>query len=110
MLGDINIDALDKNNPLTMHYNNLLESYGYVNEISLPTHVNQVTNMDGSCLDHIVHNLHFDAESYVLSPNISDHYAVAMCFPFDITLKSSYKVSFRDYSQSNIDKFKLFVV
>ena len=78
MLGDMNIDALDINSTQTAYYANLLESYGYTNEISLPTHVNQVTNMDGSCLDHIVHNLHASTESYVLSPNISDHYAVAM--------------------------------
>ena len=105
MLGDININVLDGENIQTLQYNCLLESYGYKNEIYLPTHVNQSTNLDGSCLDHIVHNLQIDADSFVLTPNISDQYAVAALFPIDIVYKPI-KIKFRDFSQTNIIRFQ----
>ena len=104
ILGDMNINVLDTNSQVS-YYNNLLESYGYKNEIYLPTHVNQSTHVDGSCLDHIVHNMPIDANSYVLYPNISDHYAVAALFPIDINGKLI-DIKFRDFSQANITKFQ----
>ena len=105
LLGDLNINVLDPQNYHALQYTYLLESYGYKNLITLPTHVNQSTNLDGSCLDHIVHNLQIEADSYVLNPNISDHYAVAAVFHTIIENKPI-KIKFRDFSIINIRKFK----
>ena len=38
------------------------------------------TGHNASCLDHIWHNFDIDRLSYVLKPNISDHFAIATIF------------------------------
>ena len=104
ILGDININTLDSQSTNASYYENLLESYGLRNEITVPTHVNPSTNEDGSCLDHIVHNMVQKSESFVLSPNISDHYSVVTVFHQSIENKPI-KINFRDFSATNIAKF-----
>ena len=104
LLGDFNINTLDVRNSNSTHYLNLLESYGYKNEITLPTYLNPCTNIDSSCLDHVVHNLLLGADSYVLKPNLSDHYAVALVFHQKIDNKPV-EITFRDFSNDNREYF-----
>ena len=105
LLGDMNIDVCNISCSRTLYYNNLLVSYGYKNEICISTHVNQVTNQNGSCIDHIIHNMDNNVNSYVLTPKISDHYAVAAIFPINVAEKLV-QIKFRDFSQNNIAHFK----
>ena len=104
LLGDFNINILNLNNPLHTLYLNLLQSFGYKNEISLPTYNNQSTNVDTSCLDHIVHNLNTEANSFVLKPNFSDHYPVAVIFHKNIENKPI-EIRFRDFGCVNSSLF-----
>ena len=60
------------------------------------------TSNDLSCLDHLWHNLvELERQSFVLTPNLADHYAIASIF--QIFVDSPPKViHFRDFSDKNI--------
>lgn len=102
--GDTNVNTLDRNNTSVASYENLFESYGLINEISVPTYINPSTYEDSSCLDHILHNLKLISSSYCLKPNLSDHYAVIVVFDFEIKTKPI-DIKFRDYSQRNVNRY-----
>ena len=104
LLGDFNINIINANNISHIFYQNLLQSFGYKNEITLPTYTNPSTHLDTSCLDHIVHNINAEANSYVLKPNFSDHYPVAVIFQKNIENKPI-KIRFRDYGLRNCSLF-----
>ena len=104
LLGDFNINILNANNISHIFYQNLLQSFGYKNEITLPTYTNPSTHLDTSCLDHIVHNINAEANSYVLKPNFSDHYPVAVIFQKNIENKPI-EIRFRDYGLRNCSLF-----
>ena len=53
VVGDINIDVISRSDPNTMQYVEVMCSYGFVNEINIPTYVSPVTGTETSCLDHI---------------------------------------------------------
>ena len=70
----------------------------------LPTYCCPMTMNDTSCLDHIIHNLNLNAISYVLKPNLSDHYAVVSVFEINYEWENI-TIQFRNYSQANINSF-----
>lgn len=49
LVGDTNLNLLDKNNPLIQTYINLMCEYGFYPQITKPTRVSDNT---GTCLDH----------------------------------------------------------
>ena len=79
-------------------------SYGFVNEIILPTYVSPSTGHNVSCLDHIWHNFDIDRRSYILQPNMSDHFAVSTVF-LDRVNSGTTVIKFRDYSDINKQRF-----
>ena len=104
LLGDFNVNVLDTNSQMVHRYENLFLSYGFQNEINLSTYVSPSTMSDGSCLDHIWHNMSMDRVSYVLKPNLADHYAVAVLFEAEIARKPI-SMKFRDFSLRNIERY-----
>ena len=103
VLGDFNINSANEIST-THNYIDLFHQYGLVNEINLPTYCSPATSSDGSCIDHIWHNLHHNSSSYVIYPNLSDHYAVCSIFS-QLSTNIPKKFYFRDFSSSNIQKF-----
>lgn len=80
IVGDINIDILDKSAYVVNKYLSILGKHGFQPYIQIPTRVNKESS---SCLDHIfvrkkqsIKNNKFS--SYVLNCNITDHYPVTL--------------------------------
>ena len=75
--GDINIDILSEDDMVSVEYNTLLSSLGFKSYINKPT---RVTDIGGTCLDHIfVRAKPLALKNIVLTPiiittNITDHY------------------------------------
>ena len=105
LMGDINLNLLDVDCNTTQAYVNLFESFGFVSEISLSTYCCPVNMVDTSCLDHIIHNFDLESSSYILKPNLSDHYAVVSLFKMKNSLET-FTNRFRNYSQANIETFE----
>ena len=104
-LGDYNINSSDDcENNTSLDYQSIFSSYGYQNEITLPTYVSPSTLSDKSCIDHIWHNLSLRSSSFILTPNISDHYAVSVIFETLINIRP-YLKRYRDYSDANVKTF-----
>ena len=70
ILGDCNIDVLDKKNDSTKKLLELLTQTGFSNLINMPTRYDSNKN---SCIDHIYTNSAKVFDSGVLDVNISDH-------------------------------------
>ena len=104
--GDINVNILNKNIDRSVaNYIETYTQYGFSNEINLPTYVSPITNTALSCLDHMITNINLTKKSIVIKPNISDHYPICMFFTKNINLPCK-KVTFRDFSESNVLKFR----
>ena len=85
-------------------YINTFHQYSFVNEISLPTFISPSNGSAVSSIDHVWHNLNVPRYSYVVSPALSDHYAV--CIIFKINYDSPPKTTrFRDFSDVNSEGF-----
>ena len=82
-----------------------MNSYGYVNVINLPTFISPITGRAESCLDHVWHNQRETCASFVLQPAIWDHYAVARIFNAWHN-NDRIQIVFRDFSESNTQKFE----
>lgn len=84
--GDINIDILNQNNPLTsIEYLNIIASKGFISCINKYT---RVSNTSQSCIDHMFIN-HIDTDSvnsYILKSDITDHYATILYIQNDADL------------------------
>ena len=103
--GEFNIDVLSNSN--TIHnYVDTFHQYGFINKINLPTYVSPSTGIDTSSIDHLWHNLNCSRCSYVVSPALSDHYAICVIFRnnHDSPPKS---IRFRDFSEANAELFAL---
>ena len=64
----------------------------FQNEINLSTYVSSSSMSDGSCLDHIWHNISIDRVSYVLESNIADYYAVTVLFETKICTETNCEI------------------
>ena len=65
-----------------------------------------IENNDKSCLDHFWRNfVDITSESFVINPNISDHYAFMCLLDQPITMKTT-EIQFRDYSMINTENFR----
>ena len=102
ILGDINLNIL--NNSISQDFVDLMNSFGLINEIDCPTYVLPSSGELLSCLDHIWHNLEIERNSYVISPNLSDHMPVAVVFGRNLNSEPK-KIKFRDFSQGNCSRF-----
>ena len=106
IVGDININILNKDNDSSVqNYIDVLNQHYFSNEINKPTYISPVTNTDISCLDHILTNFSFNKKSFILKPNLSDHYPVCLIVDKTIDLKPI-SIRFRDFSRQNTDYFK----
>ena len=76
-VGDFNMDVLGNSNA-TRNYVDTLHQYGLINEINLPTYVPPSTGIATSSIDHLWHNLDCSRRSYVVSPALTDHYAICV--------------------------------
>ena len=101
--GDMNVNILEKTNE-SASYCELFTSYGFNNEISLPTYVSPTTGEETSCLDHLYHNLSCCGDSFVVSPGISDHLPIA--FSSNLRIENRpIRSRFRDFSEQNCNSF-----
>ena len=104
IMGDFNIDTLDSCTQ-TRDYVDLLTSYGFSNGIKAPTYISPSGLVPTSCLDHIWFNLPLQSKSYIIGPNIADHFAVSTIFEVKID-NPPIIIKFRDFSSSNLERFK----
>ena len=77
LLGDFNFNTLG-NDPNTRHFVDIMHQNGYVNEINMKTYISPITHSELSCLDHIWNSFQYNKKSFVVKPNISDHYAIVI--------------------------------
>ena len=105
VVGDFNINTLDSNDANVQNYINTFYEYYYVNEISLPTYHSPVTNTDTTCLDHMWHNLSSQRSSFVIGPNLSDHYATSVIFDQRIRYNPE-KIKYRDFSSQKMETYE----
>ena len=104
MTGDFNVNLLEDTTHVREFIDNM-NSFGYFNEINLPTYVSPVTESESSCLDHVWHNLSLSRDSYVVVPNVADHNAISVIFHLNLKNKLEI-IKFRNFSDENIDKFR----
>ena len=104
LLGDFNINIINDSDSQVQNYSNVFLRYHFVNEINVPTYNSPITHVDTSCIDHIWHNLDYVRKSYVVKPNLSDHYAVCACFSKNID-REPVKIRFRDFSARSVENF-----
>ena len=81
-----------------------MNSFGFTNGINLPTYVSPDGRELNSCIDHVWENTRCASESFVLAPNLSDHYFVATVFNKNIK-NGKTKIRFRDFSANNKNFF-----
>ena len=106
VMGDFNLNLTrHPNSSDTTKYVELFTEYGFTNEITINTYVLPSNNESKSCIDHLWNNLKCTRESYVLMPNIADHFAISCVFSLYANNLQKL-VRFRDYSQVNIDNFQ----
>lgn len=82
VVGDINIDLLDKLNNDTELYLESLSTCGLNSVINLPTRIDPGSQRN-SCLDHIFINKISGIKGYVLDTAITDHFPVVMTWHSD---------------------------
>ena len=106
IVGDFNLNTLNySSDPHVQRYVDVFSQYGLVNEINEPTYRSPVTNSDSSCLDHIWHNLKQSRRSYIVNPNLSDHYPTCLIYDKAVDAKQL-KIRFRNFSESNVGMFE----
>jgi hypothetical protein len=104
ILGDFNIDILKYNSTsMATEYVDLLFSFGLLQVISLPT---RCTTTSATLIDHIITNSVCEkASSFILTSLISDHFPIIHHCNSKKIFHKPEKVPYRDFSQSNIDRF-----
>ena len=76
ILGDINIDLLKPQDPLTIKYTNILNRITFTSQISKPT---RITNTTSTIIDHIlINNCNVSVISGILELQITDHLPVSI--------------------------------
>ena len=106
IVGDININTLNYETDRNVRtYVDTFSEHNFFNEINLPTYHSPITQSDLSCLDHMWHNLLIPRASFVLEPNLSDHYGTCLVFDKKI-ITIEHTIKFRDYSIRNLQNFK----
>lgn len=79
VMGDININILDDNNPTCIDYTNCFLGFGYESLITLPTRC--APGHTGTLIDHIFSNFILPQHCGVLDVNITDHSPIFFGFP-----------------------------
>ena len=105
LAGDFNIDVKNYSSAHNENLTVLMTSHGFKNDINLPTYVSPISKSDTSCIDHVWENLNCNQRSYVIGPNISDHYFVASIYSRIID-DPPVTFKFRDFGLRNINVFE----
>ena len=104
IMGDFNLDLnVGKITNNTKELISLFVGYNFFNCINKPT---RVCNTSASIIDHIwTNNLKALKQSYIIYCHISDHFPTVATFndKNKEKLKSSQEITYRDFSQTNID-------
>ena len=103
--GDFNVNILEQNFQPIRNFKDVFAEHAFINEINLPTYISPSTNARTSCLDHIWHNFKIPRKSFIIHPNLSDHFATCLVFNKKVSSKLE-PLKFRNYSAENIDKFR----
>ena len=108
--GDLNIDLIKINDPITAKYIELLMSNNVIPCIYHPT---RITNISASALDHICmyrpkHQVNISASSGSILVDISDHLNVFIILNWCIkrTKRAMNRKKIRIFSHKNIEQFK----
>ena len=103
LLGDFNIDFLDKSSKETKNVNRLVSEYGLTKRINCPTRYGATKD---SCIDQIITNSNHILEAGVADINISDHQLIYYVKKKgkDQTTKTSFKG--RSYRNYDLEIFK----
>ncbi len=108
LFGDFNLDILTfDSNPLVNDYINLLFSHGFLQIITKPT---RCTSSSGTLIDHCITNAtHREHLSRIITNKISDHFPILYKINKNESRKNPKIVQFRDFSDVNINNFKLYL-
>ena len=109
VMGDFNIDLLQYN---TNHKTNLflddIFSLGFVPVILKPT---RITDTTATLIDHIyTNNISELKQSAIVITDVADHLATSVFFEKQSKVKKSKTIKSRDFSESNISKFKNYLL
>jgi len=105
IFGDFNIDVLKYGrDSLSTNYTDLLFSSGFIETIIKPTRC----SLDNATLiDHCITNYKCDTyTSRILTLNLTDHFPILSFFPICTKAIPPKKTPYRNYSNSNMEKFK----
>lgn len=102
LCGDFNVDLLVKNQN-SIAFLNILNSYGFKQTVFKPTRVSESSK---TLIDNIFTNAEY-IDVDVVKNVISDHYAQEICFLIDSTVKPQSIHTFRNYSYTKMNLFKI---
>jgi hypothetical protein len=105
LTGDTNLDVLQLSSSTQISdYINLLSTYGMLQVITKPT---RCTDHSATIIDHIITNANLPVfESLVLTSKVSDHFPILLFVPTSKPRSTVKSIHARDFSDSNIKKFK----
>ena len=105
IMGDFNIDLLNKENSSSHDFVNTFLSFSYVPQISKPT---RITHVSATIVDNILYNYTENVvKAGIISTDVSDHLSPFMIVQFgsDEPDESLYEYTKVDFSDNNIEMF-----
>ena len=102
--GDFNLNILDLSNKFIAEYVETIFSYGFLQLVTRPT---RVSGNSATLIDHILTNSTVNChDSFILCSRLSDHFPVIHQINFNKTKEKKLTFESRNFSQTNIKKFK----
>ncbi len=104
-MGDLNIDLLKyESNQLAQDYVDLIFSYGLLQVITKPT---RLPNTSATLIDHVITAPKSNScNTAILTSRLSDHFPIIYILDSPKIRVCEKFVTFRDFSQANILRFK----
>lgn len=101
-IGDFNIDLFNPRDEQCIEdFYTIMLNKNLLPAINCPT---RIASNSATVIDHIWTNFTIPFHSYVIESHISDHFPIALILP-TTNINDKVKVKFRNFSQSNVDKF-----
>ena len=112
ILGDINADLLNMS-PQSENFANFLYSRHYMQKVTHPTRFSPQSVENCSLLDHIWINWIDQHKVGIIANDFVDHCATFILIPYHPLQRhqnySKVKITFRPFSEQNLDKFKTYL-
>jgi hypothetical protein len=105
IVGDFNIDVLKiRESTFVQEYIELLFSHGFLQLVTKPTRC--AISGSPTVIDHFITNNCENVKLKILTYSVSDHFPVMAQLPSKKRGRDSVIVSYRDFGEENVNKFK----